>query len=119
MKRIAAFMVSVLSLSMSLAADSSEGYITLKTSNGIDGFLKAEWSESVEDPSKRDYLVTGGKVYKPGYIKNSREPIPSRSFTFGEVDGGKGNFHASYDSEFLNEVRLRVRLLTLACLSLM
>ena len=103
MKRIAAFMVSVLSLSMSLAADSSEGYITLKTSNGIDGFLKAEWSESVEDPSTRDYLVTGGKVYKPGYIKNSWEPIPSRSFTFGEVDGGKGNFHAYYDSEFLNE----------------
>ena len=103
MKRIGALTGALLLSFAGLAAVESEGYVKLTANNGVDGFSKALWSESVADPSTRDYLVTDGKIYKPGYIKNSREPIHSRSFTFGEVGGGKGNFHAYYDSEFLNE----------------
>ena len=79
-----------------------DGYVRLVAVDGVNGFYKATWSDNnVTDPSTRYYLVTDKKVYK----NKQYEDIPSRSFSFGEVNvkGGSGNFYAYYSVKFLNE----------------
>ena len=80
-----------------------KGYVTLVQCDGVKGFYGATWSETVDVPSNRNYLVTDNKTYKPSYVKDGYDWIPSRSFTFGEVNGGKGNFFIYYSSGFSNE----------------
>lgn len=97
----------LMALSMSFipffAFAEDKGYVTLVQCDGVKGFYGATWSETVDVPSNRNYLVTDNKTYKPSYVKDGYDWIPSRSFTFGEVNGGKGNFFIYYSSGFSNE----------------
>ena len=104
MKRLGA-LTGVLFLSfMGLAADGSEGYVKLVACDGVKGFYGATWDPNdVTNYSERDYLVTDGKTYKPSYVKDGFDWIPSRSFTFGEVGKSKGgHFFIYYSSGFSN-----------------
>lgn len=77
---------------------SAEGYVTL-TKDSTAGFAKAVWSETVEDPSTRDYLVADGHSIRIG----DRETVNAHSLTFGVVGGSKGIYSCDYSSTFENE----------------
>lgn len=56
-----AFALMLMGCSLSALAD---GYVTLTAKNSIEtGFAGAAWSETVEDPSTRDYLAAGFNHY--------------------------------------------------------
>ena len=76
------------------------GYVTLTANSDYNaGFADAQWSETVDDPSTRDYLVANGKKLT---TKNA-ETVDARSLTFGEVNGTKGTFFQYYSATFNNE----------------
>ena len=76
----------------------AEGYVTLTKSNSYKvGFAGAAWSEEVEDPSVRDYLVSGSKVY---YYTTPAEEIPARSLTIGVAGGAVGHYWAYYSATY-------------------
>ena len=84
---------------LSLAA-LADGYVTLtKSSSTSKGFAGADWSETVADPSTRDYLVNNSRIF----YTTSGEKVNARSLTLGEVDGTAGNFFAYYSATFQNE----------------
>ena len=92
-----AFVLMLLGCSLSALAD---GYVTLtKSSSTSKGFAGADWSETVADPSTRDYLVNNNRVFYTA----SGEIVNARSLTLGEVGGTAGNFFAYYSATFRNE----------------
>ena len=92
-----AFVLMLLGCSLSALAD---GYVTLKKSSSTSkGFAGADWSETVADPSTRDYLVNNNLFF----FTTSGETVNARSLTLGEVDGTAGNFYAYYSATFQNE----------------
>ena len=92
-----AFALMLLGCSLSALAD---GYVTLtKSSSTSKGFAGADWSETVADPSTRDYLVNNSRIF----YTTSGEKVNARSLTLGEVDGTAGNFYAYYSATFQNE----------------
>ena len=53
-----------------LPALADGGYVTLiGGSNSSTGFAGATWSEEVENPSTRDYLVSGRPVFYTTWVK--------------------------------------------------
>ena len=92
-----AFVLMLLGCSLSALAD---GYVTLTAKNSIEtGFAGAAWSETVEDPSTRDYLAAGGYLF---YTKPN-EVVNAHSLTLGIVGGKVCNFFAYYSATFQNE----------------
>ena len=78
----------------------ADGYVTLtKSSNTTKGFANADWSETVDDPSTRDYLVNNERIF----FTTSFETVTAHSLTLGEVGGTAGNFWAYYSATFNNE----------------
>ena len=80
----------------SLAVFADGGYVTLTENNSEKtGFAGASWSETVEDPSTRDYLVAGTTLKTM-----TQENVGARSLTFGLVDDTAGTFFAYYSTMF-------------------
>ena len=77
----------------------ADDYVTLSANNSAtSGFAGASWSETVADPSTRDYMVNSGRTF---YTSNG-EVINAKSLTFGVVGGTTGNFYAYYNATFNN-----------------
>ena len=93
-------MVSVLSLSMSWAVGAAEGYVTLikdaSYSAGYGFGYAAYWSEVVDNPATRDYLVSNGRTFST----TQHEEVPAKSLTFGVVGGNKGKYRAYYGATY-------------------
>ena len=84
---------------VSVFSASAEGYVRLTASKDQNtAFADAKWSETVEDPSTRDYLVAGKYSYKSA----NGEVCPARSLTFGIVGGDAGEFYDYYNMTFEN-----------------
>ena len=65
-----AFALMLLGCSLSALAD---GYVTLtKSSSTSKGFAGADWSETVADPSVRDYLVNNNRIFLHDFWRNSQ-----------------------------------------------
>jgi len=97
-----AFAMMLLGCSLSALAD---GYVTLTKSNSYKadsaypGFAGAAWSETVEDPSTRDYLAAGGYTF----YTTQNEIVNAHSLTLGIVGGTECVFFAYYSATFNNE----------------
>lgn len=78
---------------------SAEDYVRLTVNkNNTTKFEDASWSEKVENPSTRDYLVADKKEFKPC----TGEIVTARSLTFGELGGSVGNYYIYYTTKFEN-----------------
>ena len=97
--RVAGTVVCLLSCFMALGGY-ADGYVTLtKSSSATKGFAGADWSETVADPSTRDYLVNN---FKNVFYTTMGEVVNARSLTLGEVGAGEANYFAYYDATFKN-----------------
>ncbi|MBO5940627.1 MAG: hypothetical protein J6R18_05480, partial [Kiritimatiellae bacterium] len=78
-----------------------DGYVRLiANSDTTTGFAGGNiWSETVEDPSTRDYLVSGKYILKTA----SEEVVEAKSLTFGVINGAKGTYHVYYPVTFKGE----------------
>ena len=76
-----------------------DGYVRLiANSDTTTGFAGENiWSETVEDPSTRDYLVSGKPVLKTA----SEEVVNAKSLTFGVIGGAKGTYFVYYPVSFM------------------
>ena len=95
--RHALLVLATLGLAQIACAD---GYVTLQSNNSTStGFAGATWSETVADPSTRDYLVNNSRIF----YTTSGETINAHSLTFGEVGGSACTFFSYYSATFNNE----------------
>lgn len=78
-----------------------DGYVMLKASSSEKTGFAGEniWSETVEDPSTRDYIVSGKYILKTA----SEEIVEAKSLTFGVINGAKGTYHVYYPVTFKGE----------------
>ena len=78
-----------------------DGYVRLIANSDITaGFAGGNiWSETVKDPSTRDYLVSGKYILKTA----SEEIVEAKSLTFGVINGAKGTYHVYYPVTFKGE----------------
>ena len=91
-----AFALMLLDCSLSALAD---GYVTLTAKNNYNtGFAGAAWSETVEDPSTRDYLAAGGYMF----YTMSAEIVNAKSLTLGIVGGTECDYYTYYSATFQN-----------------
>ena len=98
-KGLATFSCLLLAATFCLCAR-ADGYVTLtKNSSTSKGFAGADWSETVADPSTRDYLVNNNRIF----YTTSGEIVNAHSVTLGEVGGTAGNFFAYYSATFNND----------------
>ena len=94
-----AFALMLLGCSLAALAD---GYVTLTKGNSYkagSGFAGAAWSETVEDPSTRDYLAAGGYTF----YTMQNEVVNAHSLTLGIVGGTECKYFAYYSATFNNE----------------
>ena len=77
----------------------ADGYVTLTANSSTSkGFAGASWSETVDDPSTRDYLAAGGYTF----YTTQNEVINAKSLTLGIVGGSECIFFAYYSATFNN-----------------